>query len=237
LNRDRAYKKQTKRELPVMPNIYCAYVCVDTNVLAKSETARMPTKIPGFVPRLLEKIGRHDSKMSYAYERDVFHVIVEHRFVYICVADEESGQRIPFSFLGEMKERFCQRYAKGKPYPEVNSLPNVSDFKMQITSLIRFYNENPDSDKIAKVKSQINEVQTIMTKNIDDVIARGERIEDIVGKTEQLNQNAQTFKRGARTLKRTMQWKRIVCIAVVVGTILLVVGVVVVIVLKPWQKK
>ena len=45
--------------------------------------------------RILDKIASSDAKMSYAYDRHVFHYVVEDQVVYMCMADEQFGRYVP----------------------------------------------------------------------------------------------------------------------------------------------
>jgi len=92
------------------------------------------------------------------------------------------------------------------------------------------YNSQKD-DKLTKVKDEITVVKDVMIKNIDKVLERGERIELLVDKAEELDQHAVKFNRQSRNLKRSLWWKNIrlmilitVIIILVILAILAVVG-------------
>jgi vesicle-associated membrane protein 7 len=59
------------------------------------------------------------------------------------------------------------------------------------------------------VKGQIDDVKGVMVENIEKVLARGEKIELLVDKTEQLNQSARKFQRASKSLKSAMWWKNV----------------------------
>lgn len=63
----------------------------------------------------------------------------------------------------------------------------------------------------------------IMVQNIDAVLARGERIELLVDKTDSMAGQAHAFRRGARNVRRQMWWKntRIMMLSGVVCVLLL----------------
>lgn len=42
------------------------------------------------------------------------------------------------------------------------------------------------SDNVAKLRSQVDEVKDVMTQNIERVLDRGEKLDDLVDKTEDL---------------------------------------------------
>ncbi|KAI8826856.1 synaptobrevin [Fimicolochytrium jonesii] len=58
--------------------------------------------------------------------------------------------------------------------------------------------------KTAQVQNQVDEVIGIMHNNIEKVMQRGERLETLQNKTDDLQQGALQFKRGATKVRRQM---------------------------------
>ena len=83
-------------------------------------------------------------------------------------------------------------------------------------------------DAIANVQEEISNVQDIMSKNIESLLERGERIDLLVDKTDRLAGNAHDFRIRGRNLRRRMWWKNIKLMAmltmVVIFLIYLFVG-------------
>jgi vesicle-associated membrane protein 7 len=50
-------------------------------------------------------------------------------------------------------------------------------------------------------------VKDIMVQNVEQILSRGERIELLVDKTDNMASQATAFRRGARTVRRQMWWK------------------------------
>lgn len=91
-----------------MPILY-ALVARRKAVLAEytSSTGNFPT-----VTRvILAKIPDHDSKMSYVYDKHVFHYIVDQGITFLCMSDETAKRRITFAFLEDIKKLWRERYA------------------------------------------------------------------------------------------------------------------------------
>ncbi len=45
---------------------------------------------------------------------------------------------------------------------------------------------SPESDQLGQLQSQVNEVKDVMTQNIEKVMERGERLEDLIAQTDDL---------------------------------------------------
>jgi vesicle-associated membrane protein 7 len=108
------------------------------------------------------------------------------------------------------------------------------------------YSTNPPNDPLKQAQTDLNNVyvssfrihvrsttslrlpyplyrKDIMVQNIDAVLARGERIELLVDKTDSMAGQAHAFRRGARNVRRQMWWKntRIMMLSGVVCVLLL----------------
>ena len=76
-----------------------------------------------------------------------------------------------------------------------------------------------------------------MVKNIDKVIARGEKLDLLVNKTGNLANSALQFKKTSTALRKAMWWQNVKLI-IILGIVLLVIGIVFVLMLcGPTLKK
>jgi len=85
-----------------------------------------------------------------------------------------------------------------------------------------------EDDKVKQVKAATDEVVGIMHQNINKVVERGERLDDLQDKTDQLQEQSQVFNKSARKIKNQMWWKNVklniaiaaVCIAILIVIVL-----------------
>lgn len=149
---------------------------------------------------ILSKIPPHDGKMSYEYdERSTFHYVVENGITFLCMSMDIPKRRIPFTFLDDIRSRFRKQFGEGADLALAFSL-NES-FSPVLMQTMEFYNHDPASDSLTKVKSELQDVKGIMVQNIEKVLERGERIELLVDKTDRLNQTSFKFEKASRQLK------------------------------------
>jgi len=211
-----------------MPILY-SVISRSTVVLAEFSTAR--GNFDQVARRILEKIPNNaNSKMSYVYERHIFHYSVDDQLTYLCMADEAFGRRIPFAFLEDLKNRFKASY--GERGKTAIAFGMNEDFARVMKNLMDYYSNNPNADKINQLKGEVDEVKNVMVTNIEKVLERGEQIELLVDKTETLSNNAFKFKRQSTALKRSMFMKNIkliiiiviICLILLYGIIALICG-------------
>jgi vesicle-associated membrane protein 7 len=83
------------------------------------------------------------------------------------------------------------------------------------------YNTSPPTDELTNVQNSLAQVKDIMVQNVEQILGRGERIELLVDKTDNMASQATAFRRGARTVRRQMWWKntRILALSIVVAVV------------------
>lgn len=161
----------------------------------------------------MSMIGKIPSELNYLLhltqafytDRYLFHYICEDGITYMCMADDSFGRRIPFIFLQDLKEKFLTTYGKNRaleapPY-------GLNEFSRVIEKQMEYFSTNPNADRLKQVHGEIEQVKDVMVHNIERVLERGERIELLVDKTDNLNQQAFAFKKRSTQLKRAMWWK------------------------------
>ncbi|EEY22200.1 SNAP-25 [Verticillium alfalfae VaMs.102] len=140
------------------------------------------------------------------------------------------GRRIPFGFLFEIRRRFLERLT-----PETTDyadLPNygAASFNGELKSLMVEYGTTSGGkdDAINNVQREIDDVRGIMTRNIEGLLERGERIDLLVDKTDRLGGSAREFRVRSRGLKRKMWWKNVKLMALLALVIILILSVIVI---------
>jgi vesicle-associated membrane protein 7 len=154
---------------------------------------------------LLSKVGHNNHRMSYKNKERIYHYIVEDGITYFCATDSEVKYRIPFAFLEEIKGTFRGQY--GSEVHTAVAYAFDKEFKPVVKERATFYNTNPESDTISRVQNQLDQVREVMVENIDKLLERGEKIELLLDKTEDLNMHAGKFQKQSKKLHYKM-WCR-----------------------------
>ncbi|CAG5135659.1 unnamed protein product [Candidula unifasciata] len=61
--------------------------------------------------------------------------------------------------------------------------------------------------KMTQLKGQVDDVVDIMKSNVNKVIERGDRLEDLQDKSESLSSNSDMFRTRSKSLHKAMWWK------------------------------
>eukprot|EP00249_Psilotum_nudum_P005070 c18547_g1_i1 orf=407-1072(-) len=171
----------------------------------------------------LQKLPANNNKFTYTCDQHTFNYVVEDGFTYMVVADESSGRQLPFAFVERMKDDFKRRYGGGKADTAVaHSLDR--EFGPKLKDHMQYCVDHPDEiNKLAKVKAQVSEVKGIMMENIEKVLDRGEKIELLVDKTENLRFQADNFQKQGKQLRRKMWLQNMKVKLVVLGIVIILI--------------
>ncbi|XP_046394531.1 vesicle-associated membrane protein 7 [Ischnura elegans] len=200
-----------------MPILY-SVIARGTTVLTKH--ASCPGNFAEVTAQIIQKIGPENTKLTYSHGSYLFHYIYEDGIIYMCITDDEFERSRAFLYLNEIKRRFNSTYGARAQTAIAYSMN--TDFSKVLANEMKHYSESQDIDMISRVRGELDEITQILVENIDNVTMRGEKLELLVNKTEDLSSNAVSFRKTSRNLARTMFWKN-VKIYLVIGIVILVV--------------
>ncbi|XP_061363972.1 vesicle-associated membrane protein 727 isoform X3 [Gastrolobium bilobum] len=196
-----------------------SFVAKGTVVLA--EHTQYTGNFSTIAVQCLQKLPSNSSKYTYSCDGHTFNFLIDNGFVYLVVADESVGRSVPFIFLERVKDDFKKRYGANR-FSIAYHLDR--EFGPTLKEHMQYCMNNPEEiSKLSKLKAQITEVKGIMMDNIEKVLDRGEKIELLVDKTENLQFQADSFQRQGRQLRRKMWLQNLQMKLMVGGGILILI--------------
>lgn len=111
---------------------------------------------------------------------------------FIAVTDIEYNWRVAFTLLGDLIPIFQQTF-RGK-YDNVTEATqdNFLPWPYLDETLVKYQNPE-EEDKLLRLKKDIDETKIIMYTAIEDLLERGQKIDDLVTQSEDLSYASKTF--------------------------------------------
>eukprot|EP00013_Stygamoeba_regulata_P002778 CAMPEP_0177645182 /NCGR_PEP_ID=MMETSP0447-20121125/9112_1 /TAXON_ID=0 /ORGANISM="Stygamoeba regulata, Strain BSH-02190019" /LENGTH=216 /DNA_ID=CAMNT_0019147647 /DNA_START=182 /DNA_END=832 /DNA_ORIENTATION=+ len=164
----------------------------------------------------------YDHRKSFSpYQGHTFHYIVEDEVCFLAATVDGFPLRIVFAYLDRAKEEFFNKYAGTSKWKQ---------YKLFLAEEMEFYSNNPDADKIRNLQNKVDDVTSVMRENIEVVLERGDRLEDLEAKSAQLQDNALIFHKSAKKLKCKLCKQNarmtIICIIVAIVVIGVIAGII-----------
>ena len=110
------------------------------------------------------------------------------------LADADYPLRVAFTLLNEAMRQFEAK--QGNKWMNVEA-DTLFDFPEGEQLLVKFQDPS-EADKITKIEKELDEVKGIVIKSMDDILKRGEAIESLMQKSEDLSQVSYQFYRTAK---------------------------------------
>ncbi|KAI4378052.1 hypothetical protein MLD38_015592 [Melastoma candidum] len=210
---------------PQNQSLIYSFVARGETVLA--EYTEFKGNFTAIAVQCLQKLPASSNRFTYNCDSHTFNYLVENPFTYCIVAAESAGRQIPIAFLERIKDDFSKRYGGGKAATAgPNSL--TKEFGPKLKQHMQYCIEHPEEiSKLAKVKAQVSEVKGVMMENIEKVLDRGEKIELLVDKSENLRSQAQDFRTQGTKIRRKMWIQNMKMKLVVFGIIVILILIVI----------
>lgn len=115
----------------------------------------------------------------------------------VCVTDVEYPTRVAFSIINKILEEFSNKYNKND-WEKLDGKSRL-DFPELKTYLADFQNPHK-ADPFMKVQQELDETKIILHKTMDSLLQRGEKLDDLVTKSDMLSSQSKMF---YKTSKKT----------------------------------
>ncbi|XP_065669035.1 vesicle-associated membrane protein 7 isoform X2 [Hydra vulgaris] len=170
---------------------------------------------------------------SYSSEQYLFHLIIDDGLIYLCMADKDMGKIVPYNYLNEIKSRFKSGSLKDRAL-HCGPYELKRDFATVLAQQLKHFNRGEyQLDNIKSLQNNVNQVNSIMTQNIEKVVERGERLDVLVEKTDELTRSSESFGIVSRRLKNKYWWQnKKMCIILSLVAVIVIVIIVVIVLFK-----
>lgn len=155
---------------------------------------------------LLEKIPARTDRCSFPYDGNLYSFLVEGGFAF-GVVGLEGKKQLAFGFLEKVKGEFMREVGTAG----LDAAPGELDstFGKRLKYWMEYCVKNPDElSKIGGLQKKVDDIKTIMLGNIEEVIKRGEKLQDLDTKAELLSFEADKFKSSGVALRKKMWWQK-----------------------------
>nr|GLL37882.1 vesicle-associated membrane protein 711-like [Ipomoea trifida] len=197
------------------------YALVGRGSVVLAEHSAASTNASAIAKQILDKIpGNDDTNVSYSQDRYIFHVKRTDGLTVLCMADDVAGRRIPFAFLEDIHQRFVKTYGRAVLSAQAYAMNN--EFSRVLNQQMEYYSNDPNADRINRIKGEMSQVRNVMIENIDKVLERGDRLELLVDKTETMQGNTFRFRKQARQFRSTVWWRNVKLIVAVIVLLLVI---------------
>lgn len=139
---------------------------------------------------------------------------------YICLCDKIYPKKLAFSFLDEVAKQFEVDFSReqiesaSRPYAFLR-------FDTFIQKIRRSYQDVRGQDNLARLHSELVDVQSVMQTSLQEVLERGNKLEHMTLLSSNLSTESKRFAKDARQINIDMMMKTYGPAAVVIFILLI----------------
>jgi len=187
----------------------------------KGKKARSSSDLPSISTRAAEHHAFCHEGFTFLLFSDP---ITNPASVYVCISDEPATATAAGrsrAFVSALRTK----YLEGVDQTAGNRSPVLTP--ATIVKLCRSYSGS--SSTVSSVQADVDEVRDRMAATVDAMVARGDAVDDLLLKTDELADNTHVFRKRAREVARTFWWQRVklqitlVALCLVIGYVIAVV--------------
>ncbi|XP_030490857.2 25.3 kDa vesicle transport protein SEC22-1 [Cannabis sativa] len=160
------------------------------------------------------------SRMSVETGPYIFHYITEGRVCYLTMCDRAYPKKLAYQYLEDLKNEFervnrvGQIETAARPYAFIK-------FDTFIQKTKKLYQDTHTQRNISKLNDELYEVHQIMTRNVQEVLGVGEKLDQVSQMSSRLTSESRIYADKARDLNRQALIRKWAPVAIVLGVVFL----------------
>ncbi|XP_036618448.1 vesicle-associated membrane protein 712-like [Trichosurus vulpecula] len=154
----------------------------------------------------------------------VYHTLLINGITYLCATDNPLDVASPSAFLDEVSRTYSENsFLFHEPFPPSNS--TVADVQQVLGKCMMKYNQSQGEFMISNLKSEVTDVKTSMSQNIDKMLKREEKLNALMDRTDNLQVATKAFQRTTTKTSKKMWWKnfKIIIILSSIFTVIIII--------------
>lgn len=148
-----------------------------------------------FVSRTIVRRTQLGQRQTVQHEDYFCHVHVrESGLASIAIADKDYPARAAFSVVATVLDEFLEKH--GESFRSITQDSTLGD-PIAEPALVK-YQDPINADKIMKIQKDLDETKIVLHQTIESVLERGEKLDNLVGKSNDLSVASQMFYKQAK---------------------------------------
>ena len=148
-----------------------------------------------FTSKILTERTSITSRQSVKEAEYMCHVFVRNdSLAGVCLSDHEYPHRVAHSLISKILEDFTAQVPRAQ-WPVGTE---VQGFSGPLDVYLKKYQTPETADPLTKVQNELDETKIILHNTISAVLERGEKLDDLVAKSEGLSMQSKTFYKTAK---------------------------------------
>ncbi|KAM5457857.1 SNAP receptor [Microsporum canis] len=164
------------------------------NEQAESELSDVKSQTKQIVARLNRNSEQQASISSGRYS---LHYIIQDDICFLCIADQSYPRKLAFTYLSDIASEFFTTYSPTQYLSSTLRPYAFVEFDSFIQRTKKTYQDSRATQNINKLNDELKDVTKVMTKNIEDLLYRGDSLERMGEMSGRLREDSKKYRKAA----------------------------------------
>ncbi|KAI9711268.1 MAG: SNAP receptor [Bogoriella megaspora] len=161
---------------------------------AETELADIKAKTKQILRRLNRNAEPQASIESGNY---TVHYLINDSVVFLCICDRSYPRKLAFTYLSDLSTEFTTTYPS-QQYLSPSLRPYAFvEFDTFIQRTKKTYQDSRATQNLDKLNDELKDVTKVMTKNIEDLLYRGDSLERMGDMSSRLREDSRKYRKAA----------------------------------------
>lgn len=163
-----------------------------------SETERTLSEVKSQVKLVLRRLSRtSEPQASIESGAYTLHYLIAADIVYVAITDRTYPRKLAFTYLSDLAAEFSNTYPAQQLLSPVLRPYAFMEFDTFISRTKATYSDARATQNLDKLNDELRDVTKVMTKNIEDLLYRGDSLERMGELSSRLRDDSKKYRKAA----------------------------------------
>ncbi|KAK3180916.1 SNAP receptor [Lecanicillium sp. MT-2017a] len=155
-------------------------------------------EVKGQVRQVLRKLTRNsEPQASIESGQYTLHYLVDSDIIFLCICERSYPRKLAFTYLSDLATEFNSTHPANQVHNPALRPYAFMDFDSFIAKTRTTYADSRASQNLDKLNDELRDVTKVMTKNIEDLLYRGDNLEKMGEISSRLRDDSKKYRRAA----------------------------------------
>jgi len=156
------------------------------------------SEVKSQVKLVLRRLNRNsEPQASIESGAYTLHYLISQDIVYVAITDRTYPRKLAFTYLSDLSAEFSNTYPAQQLLSPVLRPYAFMEFDTFISKTKTTYSDARATQNLDRVNDELRDVTKVMTKNIEDLLYRGDSLERMGELSSRLRDDSKKYKRAA----------------------------------------
>jgi vesicle transport protein SEC22 len=158
-------------------------------------------EVKGQIKQILRRLNRNsEPQASIECGQFTIHYSISDSLIYLCISEKSYPRKLAFTYLSDLITTFPQSYPPSQTLSPSLRPYACQPFDSYITSTVSSYADTRATQNLDKLNDELRDVTKVMTKNIEDLLYRGDSLERMGEVSGRLREDSKKYRQAAKRI-------------------------------------